>query len=153
MSGWRTGVVRAGLAVLALGTAVAGAWMYVAPRSFYAHWPTVADSGPFSQHLMSDVGGLNLALAVVLGSAAIWLDRRLTRVALTAVLVFSLSHLLFHLTHLTGLPAAGAAFLIANLALLPAIATALLVLTARAGNAPPQTTARRHPEPAHQRNR
>ena len=132
-------LLRAGLTVLALGAAVLGAWMYFAPRSFYDDWPTVSDSGPFSQHLMSDIGGLNLALAVVLGSAAVWLDRRLTRVALAAFLVYSISHLVFHLTDLMGLSAGGAALLITNLALLPAIAIALLVLTIRPGLAHPNT--------------
>src|SRR5262249_55203797 len=106
---------------------VQGAWMYLAPRSFYDRVPTVSASGPYSQHLMSDVGGLNLAMAVVLGCAAVWLERRLGRVALAAYVVYSVPHLLFHLTHLTGLRAGALAFLAPGLPLRPAMSLALLL--------------------------
>lgn len=127
------GWLRAGLALLALITLTAGAWQYFAPRSFYTGVPTVAADPPFNQHLMTDVGGLGLALAVVLGAAAATMDRLLIRVALAAYLVYSVSHLLFHVTHLTGLSAGGTAFLVTSLTLLPAFALVLLILAARAG--------------------
>jgi hypothetical protein len=123
------GLLRAGLAVLALVAAAEGAWMYLAPRSFYDDVPTVSASGPYSEHLMTDIGGLNLAMAVVLGCAAVWLDLRLSRVALAAYLVYSVTHLAFHLGHLDGLSAGGTAFLVTTLALLPAIALGLLAVT------------------------
>ena len=127
------GWLRAGLTVLALITLIAGAWQYFAPRSFYTGVPTVAADPPFNQHLMTDVGGLGLALAVVLGAAAATMDRLLIRVALAAYLVYSVSHLLFHVTHLTGLSAGGTAFLVTSLTLLPVFALVLLILAARAG--------------------
>jgi len=114
--------------------AVQGAWMYLAPRSFYQDVPTVSASGPFSQHLMSDIGGLNLAMALVLSCAAVSLNRRLTRVALAAYLTYALSHLIFHLTHLSGMSAGSVVYLLTGLSLLPAIAIALLLLT----TGPPQ---------------
>ena len=126
------GWLRAGLTVLALITLVVGAWQYFAPRSFYTDIPTVAADPPFNQHLMTDVGGLGLALALVLGAAAVTMDRLLIRVALAAYLVYSISHLLFHITHLTGLSAGGAAFLVTSLTLLPVLALALLILATRA---------------------
>ena len=126
------GWLRAGLTVLALITLVAGAWQYFAPRSFYTDVPTVAADPPFNQHLMTDLGGLGLALALVLGAAAVTMDRLLIRVALAAYLVYSISHLLFHITHLTGLSAGGAAFLVTSLTLLPVLALALLILATRA---------------------
>jgi len=129
------GLLRAGLAVLALEAGVQGIWMYLAPRSFYDDVPTVSASGPFSQHLMSDIGGLNLAMAVLLGSAAAWPDRRLARVALAAYLVYVLSHLAFHLTDLMSLSPGGQAFLLTALLLLPAVAIGLLFLTILAGPA------------------
>ena len=127
------GWLRAGLTVLALITLIVGAWQYFAPRSFYTGVPTVAADPPFNEHLMTDVGGLGLALAVVLGAAAVTMDRLLVRVALAAYLVYSVSHLLFHVTHLTGLSAGGTAFLVTSLTLLPVFALALLILAARAG--------------------
>jgi len=127
------GWLRAGLTLLALITLTVGAWQYFAPRSFYTGVPTVAADPPFNQHLMTDVGGLGLALAVVLGATAATMDRLLIRVALAAYLVYSVSHLLFHVTHLTGLSPGGSAFLVTSLTLLPAFALALLILAARAG--------------------
>ena len=124
--------LRAGLAILALITLIAGAWQYFAPHSFYTDIPTVAADPPFNQHLMTDVGGLGLALAVVLGAAAVTMDRLLIRVALAAYLVYSASHLLFHVTHLTGLSPRGTAFVVTGLTLLPAFALALLILATRA---------------------
>ena len=126
-------LLRAGLTVLALITLIVGAWQYFAPRSFYTDIPTVAADPPFNQHLMTDVGGLGLALAVVLAAAAVTMDGLLIRVALAAYLVYSVSHLLFHVTHLTGLSAGGTAFLVTGLTLLPALALALLILASRAG--------------------
>ena len=125
------GWLRAGLTLLALITLTAGAWQYFAPRSFYTDVPTVAADPPFNQHLLTDVGGLGLALALVLGAAAATMDRLLIRVALAAYLVYSISHLLFHVTHLTGLSAGGIALLVTSLTLLPVLALALLILAAR----------------------
>ena len=124
--------LRAGLTLLAVLTAVLGAWQYFAPRAFYG-FPTVAADPPFNGHLLTDVGGLNLALAVVLAAAAWRLDRTLTRVALAAYLVQSCSHLVFHATDQARLAAGPRALLIASLALLPALAAALLMLTSRPG--------------------
>ena len=70
---------------------------------------------------------------MVLAAAAVTMDGLLIRVALAAYLVYSVSHLLFHVTHLTGLSAGGTAFLVTGLTLLPALALALLILASRAG--------------------
>jgi hypothetical protein len=127
----RAAWLRAGLAVLAVTAAIEGFWLYFAPRSFYDGVPTVSADPPFNEHLMTDIGGLSLAMAVVVGAAAVLMDRTLIRVALAAYLVYSVSHLLFHVTHLTGLSAGGTAFLVTGLTLLPAITLALLILATR----------------------
>lgn len=123
--------LRAGLGLLALIQAVIGAWQYFAPRAFYS-FPTVAADPPFNEHLMTDVGGLGLALAVVLGAAALRMERGLVQAALAGYLVYSVSHLAFHATHLAGLPATDAALLLTGLALLPVFALALLLTATRA---------------------
>jgi hypothetical protein len=123
--------LRAGLALLALTEAVEGVWQYFAPRSFYIGVPTVAAAPPFNAHLMSDIGGLNLAMAVLLAAAAWLAEGSLIRVALAAYLVYSVSHLLFHATHPGGLTAAGGAFLFTGLCLLPALALWLLIQAVR----------------------
>jgi hypothetical protein len=123
--------LRAGLALLALTLAVTGVWQYFAPRSFY-NFPTVAAGSPFNEHLMTDIGGLGLALAVVLGAAALRMERGLVQAALAGYLVYSVSHLAFHATHLDRLPDTDAALLLTGLSLLPALALGLLIIAARA---------------------
>ena len=58
------------IGVLLLIALVTGLWAAVAPRSFYdsfpgsgLHW--VSTDGPYNRHLVSDVGSMYLALAVV----------------------------------------------------------------------------------------
>jgi hypothetical protein len=127
--------LRAGLILLAVIQAGQGAWQYFAPRSFYGTIPTVAADPPFNDHLLRDVGGLNLALAVVLAAAAWRLDRTLTRVALIAYLIYSGSHLAFHATDQAQLAAGQRTFLLTSLAVLPVLAAALLLLTTRPSGA------------------
>lgn len=129
--------LRGCLALLALILAVAGGWQYFAPRSFYTDIPTVSADPPFNLHLMTDVGGLGLALAVVLGAAALYAEPVLVRVALVAYLVYAVSHLVFHATHLAGMSAAGAAFLLTSLSVEPVAGVALLVLAVRVSPRPP----------------
>jgi hypothetical protein len=140
-TGRRRAWLRAGLILLAVIQAGQGVWQYFAPRSFYFDTPTVAADPPFNGHLLTDVGGLNLALAVVLAAAAWRLDRTLTRAALAAYLVYSVSHLAFHAADQARLTAGSQALLITGLALLPALAAALLMLTTRPGAAKPSGTA------------
>ena len=97
--------VRAGLVLLTLVQAGIGAWQYFAPRAFY-HLPTVDANPPFNAHLMTDIGGLGMALAVVLGAAALRMERSLVQAALAGYLVYSVSHLAFHATHMARLPIA-----------------------------------------------
>jgi hypothetical protein len=86
---------------------VVGLWAQFAPRSFYddlpglgRHW--VAVDGPYNEHLVRDVGGLNLALVVVLVVALVTLQPVLVRVAAIAYLVYALPHFVYHLHHLEG---------------------------------------------------
>lgn len=135
MNGPRRAWLRAGLVLLTLTLAGGGAWQYFAPRSFYS-FPTVDADPPFNEHLMTDIGGLSLALAVVLGAAALRMERGLVQAALTGYLVYSVSHLAFHATHRHGLPTTEAILLLTALALLPVFALTLLVIATRDGRAP-----------------
>ncbi len=68
-------VRRIALVVVAAGTGGVGLWAQAVPRSFYDDFPGmgrmwVAVDGPYNQHLVRDVGGLNLGLAFV----AVWLS-------------------------------------------------------------------------------
>ena len=101
---------------------------------------------------MTDIGGLGLALAVVLAAAALRMERSLVQAALAGYLVYSVSHLAFHATHLDRLPATDAALQLTGLVLLPAFALALLLSAAQAtapdGRPEPGEGEPAHPEPA-----
>lgn len=80
-------------------------WALVAPRSFFEDFPGlgftwVAELPRYSQHLVRDIGALNLALAVLLLWGAIGLERAIVRAALVAWLLFSIPHFIFHALHL-----------------------------------------------------
>jgi hypothetical protein len=93
------------LAIMAIGYIGVGAWAALAPRSFYddfpgggRHW--VSADGPFNQHLVRDVGTLNLALAAVTIAALVRPGRYLVQVIAGATLIYSVPHFLYHLFHL-----------------------------------------------------
>jgi hypothetical protein len=89
-----------------------------APHTFYADFPFLAHwvdkLPPYNAHLITDVGGLYIGFAVVVGLAAWRLQRDLTIAACAGFLTVSVPHLLFHATHLGGFGAAeGAAEMMA----------------------------------------
>jgi hypothetical protein len=92
----------------------------------------VAPLPAYNEHLLRDVGAMNLALAVVLGVAAATLDRRLATTALAAYLVFALPHLGFHLNHLEPFGTVDAIAQLAALGALAVLPLALLALVHRA---------------------
>jgi hypothetical protein len=120
--------LRAGLIVLGASDVLIGAWAYLLPHYFYNDVPTVAMNPPFSQHFVSDVGAFYLSQAVVLALAAIAMEPRLVRAALAGYLTFALLHLVFHVTHLAGMPPHDAIGLTIALVLDAAIPAALLII-------------------------
>jgi hypothetical protein len=96
---------RIALVVIAASTSVVGVWAQLFPRSFYddfpglgRHW--VAMDGPYNQHLIRDVGGLNLALAAVAIWALVSSSVLLARAAGLAGLLYGVPHLAYHSGHL-----------------------------------------------------
>ena len=80
-------------------------WAQGFPRSFYDDFPGmgrvwVAVDGPFNEHLVRDVGGLNLGLAFVAVLALVTGSTLLARAAGGAALLYGVPHLLYHATHL-----------------------------------------------------
>lgn len=124
-------VVRLGLATLALIQLVTGVWMQFFPASFYNDFPTVDLTPPFSEHFLRDFGGATLGLAVVIGAASIWLDRRLVLVALVAYLAYSVPHLVFHLGHLHGASSLDVVFIVLTLGGSVLLPLAVLLLSLR----------------------
>lgn len=93
------------LVVIAGGNAVVGLWAAFAPQSFYDSFPGaghhwVAIDGPFNEHLVRDVGTLNLALTAVAIAALVRPSRFLVQVVCGAVLIYASPHLLYHAAHL-----------------------------------------------------
>jgi hypothetical protein len=122
---------RIAATVLLIGDLSVGLWALFAPRSFYDDFPGggrrwVAVDGPFNEHLLRDVGALNLALAVV-ALAAVLRPGRFARVCGIAHLVWTVPHLFYHSTHLDVFSTSDA---IANMVALslPVIASIFLVV-------------------------
>lgn len=62
--------VRGGLIALAMIAGGVGGWQFFAPHLFYDAFPGLGHAWvslfpPFNAHLMQDVGGFNLAFAVL----------------------------------------------------------------------------------------
>jgi hypothetical protein len=97
--------VRFGLWAMALVTLVVGLQQQFAPRSFYddfpgfgLHWVSV--DGAYNEHLLRDLGGANLALAVIIFFAIARPTAGLIRAAAAAVLVAQVPHFVYHAQHL-----------------------------------------------------
>ena len=97
------------VSVLAVSAAFVGIWAALFPESFYHDFPFpgrrwVSTLGPYSEHLVRDVGGLYLAMLVL--SVYAW--RRPTiaamRMAGGAWLIFNAQHFLWHMLHLGMFP-------------------------------------------------
>jgi nucleoside-diphosphate-sugar epimerase len=98
------GAVRLALWVLVVSAVSVGLQAAFAPQSFYDDFPFgrgwVAVDPPYNEHLVRDVGALNLALAL-LTAGALWLaTRAVARVTAGAWLLYGVPHLVFHVRHL-----------------------------------------------------
>ena len=127
-------IVRVALAVLAVIGLQVGLWAAFAPQSFYDDFPGagriwVAVDGPYNEHLVRDVGALNLALAVVAVVAFVSLSRMAVLAAGGAWLAYGVPHLVYHLRHLEPLDGADAVAVPVTLALNVVVA-ALVTWTA-----------------------
>ncbi len=128
-------LVRIVLLVLGANALLVGVWAAAAPRSFYDDFPAlgrvwVAVDGPYNEHLVRDVGELNLALFIVTVWAAVVLTRTAVLVVSAAWLVYSLPHWIYHLRHLDAFDSAADKFGVAVSLGLAALVPALLFWTA-----------------------
>jgi hypothetical protein len=119
------------LAVLLGGDAVVGLWAQLAPHSFYTSFPGlgrvwVAVDGPYNQHLVRDVGGLNLGLAFVLAVALVTASPVVARAAGGASLIYGLPHFIYHLAHLKPYDTGDAVVLVVTLGIAVLAAVAAL---------------------------
>ncbi len=113
-----------------------GVWALLAPRSFYDDYPGlgrawVSVDGPFNEHLIRDVGALNLALAAMLLAAAITLSRALVVAVAVASLTWGVPHFLYHLVNQDGLDGADLAASLGGLAVAVLLPVALIAVSPR----------------------
>ena len=130
----RGGWLRSGLLLVAATTLGPGLWALPFPRSFYGDfplpgWDWISTLGPYNEHLVRDYGAMNLALGVLLVSAAISPERALSRVALLTYLAFAIPHFVFHATQTHHFSLFHNALQLGSLGLLVLLTGALLVLT------------------------
>lgn len=134
MDRWAGPLLRAGLILLGVLHLSWGIPAVLAPRWFFDHFPGFGQAWtaaypPYNAHLMTDVGAAFLTLGALLVAAAWLADRRVTRVVLAGVLLFSTVHLAFHLGHHGALAGAGLAASLVSLALGVLAPSALLMLS------------------------
>jgi len=99
---------RLGLGYLSVVALILGLWAGAAPRSFYDNFPGlgmawISVDGPYNEHLLRDIGALNLALSVILITAFIRLTTDLVRIAAGASLAWNVPHLIYHVFNTDGL--------------------------------------------------
>jgi hypothetical protein len=128
--------MRIALGYLALISLEIGLWAQFAPRSFFDHYPGlgrawVGIDGPYNEHLVRDVGGLNLALAAVLIVALVTLSHLTIIAASLASLVYGVPHLLYHIAHADLLDGSDVVVSLGGLALFAVVPIALIVVSRR----------------------
>lgn len=116
-------------------------WALFAPRSFYDGFPGlgrrwVSVDGPYNEHLVRDVGALNLALVVVLVAAAITVSRPLVVTAALASLVWGVPHTLYHLFNRGPLSTFDFALSVGGLAFSSALPLVILATASRTTERP-----------------
>ena len=139
-------LARIVLAVLAVSGAIVGLWATFAPRSFYDDFPGggrswVAPDGPFNEHLVRDVGSLNLALTVLTVAAAILLVRSLVVVAALGWLAYGIPHVVYHVRHRDVYDIGDQVASLVSLALVPVLAVVALVVGAKMPASRPRSSA------------
>jgi hypothetical protein len=132
--------VRIALGYLSLISLEIGLWAQFAPRSFYDHYPGlgrawVSVDGPYNEHLVRDVGGLNLGLAAVLILALVTLSRPTIIAASVASLLYGIPHLVYHVANHDGLDTGDVVVSLGGLALFAVVPIALIVVSSRLASA------------------
>ncbi len=128
MSSIATGWVCRVLRPLAGIQAAVGGWIDVRPHFFYDNWFVALDM-PYNEHLLLDLGALNVAFGVLLGCAAMSMERRLLQVTLASYLAHTIGHHTIHLTYTDHLTHPQSAVQLSDLAANVLLPAAILVLT------------------------
>jgi hypothetical protein len=103
--------IRLGLLLLGLPQFAIGLYALFFSRDFFRDFPfgrSWADLGPYNEHLVTDVGALFIAMGVIALFGAARVDRKLSQAVALGWIVFTVPHLVFHLSHMDGLETADA---------------------------------------------
>lgn len=124
-------VIRVAFGYLFFFSIQIGVWALLAPQSFYDNFPGagrvwVSIDGPYNEHLIRDLGALNLAVAVLVLWAAITLSRELSRAAAVVAMVWGIPHLIYHLFNTDGLKTSDVVGSIGGLVLFAALPIVVL---------------------------
>ena len=127
---------RIALGYLSLVSVEIGLWAQLAPRSFFDHFPGLGRAwvrvdGPYNEHLVRDVGGLNLGLAAVLIIALVTLSRPTIIAASVASLLYGIPHLVYHIVNTDDLDTGDVAVSLGGLALFAVLPIALIAVLPR----------------------
>jgi hypothetical protein len=127
---------RIALGYLGLVSLQIGTWAVLAPQSFYDNFPGfgrvwVSVDGPFNEHLIRDVGALNLALFSLIVYAAVTLSKQLIRAASVASLFWGVPHLIYHVFNTVGLETSDLVANLGGLAVSVALPVFLLANTSK----------------------
>jgi hypothetical protein len=132
----RSATTRILLAFMLVDFALVGFWAALAPQSFYddfpglgRHW--VSADGPFNEHLVRDVGTLNLALAAIALAALLRPGRYLVQAFAAASLIYAAPHFRYHMFHLDLFGTSDKVLEIVSLALTVIVPAVLLIATWR----------------------
>ena len=125
--------LRVLLGILTVSATTVGAWAAFTPRSFYDDFPGlgqiwVAVDGPYNEHLVRDVGALNLALAAISICAFLTLSRPTIVAAAFGWLAYGIPHVIYHARHLGVFDGAEGVAVIASVSSTSAVALAVLWL-------------------------
>lgn len=108
----RLTVLRVLLAVVAVRALVVGLPAALLPQSFYDDFPWFASwvslLPPYNEHLVTDVGGLQLSFGLLFAWAAYRPSRPLVLPLCVVWTLAEVHHFLFHVTHLDAFPTADA---------------------------------------------
>lgn len=126
--------IRIALGYVAVVSLQVGLWALFAPRSFYDDFPGLGMAwvnvdGPYNEHLVRDVGGLNLALAIVVIAAAVTLSRHMILTAVAASLAIGVPHFIYHVVNADLLDAADATISLVGLGLAVVLPVAVAWVT------------------------
>jgi hypothetical protein len=136
-----TRLYRMALVVIAAGCVAVGAWAQAFPRSFYDDFPGagrvwVAVDGPYNEHLVRDVGGLNLALGFVAVLALMTGSLVVARAAGGGALLYGVPHFAYHARNLGGFDLGDSAAMLVSLGMVVVAGLVAVAPSAAAVGAP-----------------